>query len=133
MYPVADGRNIYPDGAASLLSVLIFEALKINIGFNDNPPAGTNVSIVVFIAFSPLTVGNDHSPLTPMTFCICGMSQMPHSSTFQIWFGEYSSFHSLSHPEQSSKNFSMHPGFAAIALPIDKLLATLSFRSGCLL
>ena len=36
MYPVADGHNIYPDGAASLLSVLIFEALKINIGFNDN-------------------------------------------------------------------------------------------------
>ena len=45
MYPVADGRNIYPDGAASLHSVLIFEALKINIGFNDNPPAETNVSI----------------------------------------------------------------------------------------
>ena len=48
MYPVTDGRNIYPDVAISLHSVLIFKALKINIGFNDNPPAETNVSIVVF-------------------------------------------------------------------------------------
>ena len=62
MYPVADGHNIYPDGAASLHSVLIFEALKINIGFNDNPPAETNVSIVVFVAFSPLTVWNESLP-----------------------------------------------------------------------
>ena len=99
MYQVADGRNIYPDGVASLHSVLIFEALKINIGFNDNPPAETNVSIIVFVAFLPLTVWNDHSPLTPMTFCICGMLPIPHSSTFQIWFSEYSSFHSLSHAE----------------------------------
>ena len=99
MYPVADGHNIYPDGTASIHSVLIFEALKINIGFNDNPPAETNVSIVVFVAFLPLTVWNNHSPLTPMTFCICGMSPIPHSSMFQILFGEYLSFHSLSHPE----------------------------------
>ena len=99
MYPLGDGCSIYPDEAASLHSVLIFVALKINIGSNDNPPAETNVSIVVFVAFLPLTVWNDHSPLTPITFCICGTSPIPHLSTFQILLGEYSSFHSLSHPE----------------------------------
>ena len=67
MYPVAEGHNMYPDGADSLHSAFIFTALKMSIGFSDSPPADMTIKSVVFIAFSPLTVWNEHSPRTPTT------------------------------------------------------------------
>ena len=87
-------------------------------------------TIVVFWGFSPLTVWNALSPITPTTKVVWGTSPMPHSSTFHILLGAHSSPQSSSHWVYWSKNLPIWTGFAAIALPIDRLIEVFFHISG---
>ena len=78
---------MYPDGAASLQPGSTLEPLKITIDGIAKPPAETYVRSVVFTDFSPATVCDTASPVTPTTFCSLGMSGRPVSSIFHMLNG----------------------------------------------
>ena len=68
-------------------------------------------TIIVFWGFSPLTVWNALSPVTPTTEVVWGTSPMPHLSTFHILLGAHSSPQSSSHWVYWSKNLPIWTGF----------------------
>ena len=78
---------MYPEGAASRASVSTLLPLKMIMGGTDRPPAETKVRSVAFEGFSPETVWEQFSPVTPITCCSHGMSGIPVSSIFHILNG----------------------------------------------
>ena len=78
---------MYPDGAASRASVSTLLPLKMIMGGTERPPAETKARSVVFAGFSPETVWEQFSPVTPITHCSFGMSGIPVLSIFQILNG----------------------------------------------
>ena len=133
MYPFAEPRIMYPVGAASCHSGLILAALKITRGGMVIPPALMYDTTVVFVGFSPLTVWKLRSPLTPTTVLGWGTSPTPHSSTFHMLLGKYSSPQLSTHSLYWSKKWLICVGLAEIALAIDRFTDTLLRTSGCLL
>ena len=70
VYPVGDGLSLQPEQTDSLHLASIFATLKINISFIDSPLVGVKVNSVVLAPFSPLTIWNDLSLLTPTTLWV---------------------------------------------------------------
>ena len=57
------------------------------MGGTDRPPAEKKVRSVVFAGFSPETVWEQFSPVTPLMRCSRGMSGIPVSSIFHMLNG----------------------------------------------